>query len=67
MHVPPTLSEEFVDAVVDLSFQVLRGMDDGELIQLLNAIFHIAEMEVRRSALAERLQWMQRLSQPSRQ
>ena len=52
--VTPVISDETVDALVELFFLALPAMDGPELAVLVNAVLRVVEREVRRTSAESR-------------
>ncbi len=57
MQIPPNVSDECTDYLVELLFCVMPAVEPAELVGLLNCILHIVEREVRRAERREAERW----------
>jgi hypothetical protein len=55
--ITPVISDETVDALVELLFAAMPGVESAELVGFLNCILRIVEREARRTAAAVRRPW----------
>ena len=55
--ITPVISDETIDALVELLFVALPGVESAELVGFLNCILRIVEREARLTAAAARRPW----------